>query len=66
MIARGVDAHVSDSPPREVGAAARPASLGTLPPRPRRWRHRKRKSSSWGGSDPGLGQSDQPGNDEAL
>jgi hypothetical protein len=66
MIAGGVDAHVSDSPPREVGAAARPASLGTLPPRPRRRRHRKRKSSSWGGSVPGLGQSDQPGNDEVL
>jgi hypothetical protein len=60
-----VDAQASDSPPREVGAAARPVSLGTLPPRPRRRRHRKHKSSSRGGSDLGWGQSDQPGNDEA-
>jgi hypothetical protein len=34
------------------------------PSRPRRRRHRKRKSSPRGGSDLGRGQSDQPGNDE--
>jgi hypothetical protein len=59
-----VDARAIVTPSSDVGAAAASASQGSLPPRPRRRRHRKRKSSPRGGSDPGCGQSDQPGNEE--
>jgi hypothetical protein len=64
MMEGAVDAQAFFSPSSDVGAAAGPVSQGPLPPRPRRRRHRKCKSSPRGGSDPGRGQSDQPRNDE--
>lgn len=59
-----MDAQATGSPARDVGATVGSVSQCSLPPRPRRKRHRKRRSSSRGGSDPGHDQSAQPGNDE--
>jgi hypothetical protein len=57
---------VISSSPVEPSHMDAPGLLGTLPPRHRRRRHRKRRSSIRGGSDPGPDHIDQPGGDETL
>jgi hypothetical protein len=57
---------VISSSPVEPSHIDAPGLLGTLPPRHRRRRHRKRRSSIRGGSDPGPDHVDQPGGDETL